>query len=121
MSGAWRILGIFSRALALTVAIELPLCLLFFRKPGRLCLRAALTALLMNIVTNPILNLALLLIYQVSGGSRAAYYLSLAVGEVAVVAVEAIIMCAALGASRRRAAMASVALNSASFLLGLII
>ena len=43
MSGAWRILGIFSRALALTVAIELPLCLLFFRKPGRLCLRAALT------------------------------------------------------------------------------
>lgn len=121
MSDTLRLLGTFGRAAGLTVAVELPLCLLFFHKTARQSLMAALAALLMNLLTNPLLNLLLLLFYRASGESLAVYYTALALGELAVVAAEAAILRAMLDASKKRAFAASLALNAASFLFGFFI
>lgn len=119
MSDTLRLLGTFGRAAGLTIAVELPLCLLFFHKTARQSLVAALASLLMNLLTNPLLNLFLLLVYRSSGESLAVYYTALALGELAVVAAEAVILRAMLDAPAKRAFAASLALNAASFLIGL--
>lgn len=78
-------------ALGLTLAVELPLGALMFRRPRERCLHAVVAVLLMNIATNPTLNLALLLVGTVH---RTAFVVF---GEAAVVAVEMLVLRRALG------------------------
>lgn len=100
-------------ALGLTLAVELPLGALLFCRPRELCLRAVVTVLLMNIATNPTLNLALLL----AGTVHRTVFVVL--GEAAVVAVEMLVLRRALGVAHGRAFLSSLLLNTASFTVGL--
>lgn len=121
MNGLCQLLGALGKALGLTLAIELPVCLLFFRKTRRLCLRSAAVCLLMNLITNPLLNLILLLTYRASGGSITAYYIALPLLEAAAVAAEAFILHVTVEDSRRRALCVSLILNCFSFFIGLAV
>ncbi len=121
MSGFWQLICAFGKALGLTVAVELPICLLFFRKTRRLCVTAATVCLLMNLITNPLLNLILLLAYWAFGGSITAYYIALALLEAAAVAAEAFILHITVEDSRRRAFWVSLILNCSSFFIGLAV
>lgn len=102
-------------ALGLTLAVELPLGALMFRRPRELCLHAVVAVLLMNIATNPTLNLALLLVGTVH---RTAFVVF---GEAAVVAVEMLVLRRALGVAHGRAFLSSLLLNAVSFTVGLAI
>ncbi len=121
MSGFWQLICAFGKALGLTVAIEIPICLLFFRKTRRLCLRSATVCLLMNLITNPLLNLILLLTYRAFGGSVTAYYIALALSEAAAVVAEAFILHITVEDSPRRAFLISFVLNCTSFFIGLAV
>lgn len=119
MSAAAQILLTFAYALAATIAIELPLSFAFFHPPRFFARSTVPVVVLMNIVTNPALNLILSLLVGAFG--RSVYVPAVAVGEIAVVAAEAMILAAALGLSRRRALAVSAVLNGASFALGLVL
>lgn len=105
------------RALALTLLIEIPLgLLLFFRSR-----RGAISLFLVNLLTNPLLNCIILLIFRIFP-DMTVYYISVAVGEVCVVAGEAWLYRLLLPEiPLRRAIAASLVLNALSYSTGLIL
>lgn len=113
----WR----FAVALALTAAVE-GAAMLALGRGGRLGVparRAAYASLLCNLLTNPLLNLLLLL----AGwwlGAAARQWLVLPL-ELAVVAGEAALYHLLLSWGAKRAVAVSLLLNSLSYLVGLLL
>lgn len=119
MSGTLALALPFLRALGITLAVELPLSLVFFHRPARAVTYALVTVFLMNVITNPTLNIILAVVSRYYG--YAAYIAAAVAGEIAVFVAEADIMRSVLDATRRRALAASIALNAASVAAGLIL
>ncbi len=106
------------RALALTLATELAMSLVFIHSHVERTRDLLVTVTLMNLITNPALNLALIL---VTAYARAAYYPTLVAGEAIVFSAEALILHLTLRLSGSRAALVSLILNLSSFLIGTLV
>lgn len=116
------VLATFGLALAGTLLFELPVAALF--RVGR---RGLAAVVLINLITNPLLNLALLVIVLTAGlgfGTRLIAAGSVPLLEAAVVIAEWRLLvwalCGMAGSSRRMLAM-SVAMNLASVLGGIVL
>jgi len=107
------ILANFGIALLLTEAVECGLAALLRSK------RLVYAVFLVNIATNPVLNLILTLYVTFAG--RHGLYLVIAAGEVVVVLVEAWLLKLMTGSSGRTAFLRSLLFNAASFGVGLLI
>ena len=106
-------------ALLLTELIEVPLGCLFLR--GR---RPLVPLLLVNLLTNPLLNAALAVVSWRTAGLPAAgtiHLTSLALGEAAVLVTEALLLRPLCRLGTRRAFAVSAVLNAVSFSVGLIL
>lgn len=107
-----------SRALALTIAVELPVAALL----GLRSRRAMAAVALVSVVTNPPLNLALFALALASPAfaeDTVGYWIAVATLEVAAVLAEWRLLLWVLGGSSRRMLGVSVAMNVASFGAGL--
>lgn len=103
-------------ALGLTLAVELPLSAVWWRK-----LSAVGGVLLVNMLTNPIINLEMAAVAVTCGGQTTLYWMILAVSEAAVVIVEGLLLQKMLGVSLKRAMVFSFAANFISYFAGLLL
>lgn len=101
--------------LLLTQLVELPLSLLFARESAKSTRLLSVAAL--NLITNPLLNLSLLLLAP----SAITHLPALVVGELLVLTVETLGFRVLLDLNRRTAFVMSLALNGSSLLVGLLI
>ena len=101
--------------LLLTQLVELPLSLLFARESAKSARLLSVAAL--NLITNPLLNLGLLLLAPTSVTRLPA----LLVGESLVLAGETLGLRVLLDQRRRTAFVMSLILNGSSLLVGLLI
>ena len=99
-------------ALALTVLVECGLAL-FFRSR-----RLVYAVFLCNLLTNPLLNLILLLYYTYIG--RHYYWLVIAALEICVFIAEALLLRLMMRYTAKRAFALSLLFNGCSFLVGLV-
>ena len=99
-------------AFALTVAVECGVAALF-RSKG-----LVYTVFLCNLLTNPLLNLLLLLYYNYI--SREYYWSVVAVLEICVVMTEALLIRAAIKCPFKKAISFSLLFNGISFAVGLL-
>jgi len=116
---AGAILASFALALALTLVVELAVAALAFRLRTR---RELGVVTLANVLTNPALNLALMLVMALTGSSTIAdppALAALVVLEVAAVVVEWRILGWALPEHHDRALGMSLTMNVASLVTGL--
>lgn len=102
-------------ALLFTVVIE-GIVMLLLTRSGRW----VYCSILCNLVTNPVINLVLMLIRR-SSGSDALYLTATAVGEVLVLIAEAHLYRFMTGAARRRCYLLSAVTNLVSFTAGLVL
>jgi len=100
-------------ALSLTIVIECGLALVFRSR------QLTYSVLLCNLLTNPLLNLVLLL-YRVLSGHPLPFA-ALVLLELAVVGVEAYIISAMTSFKPKQSFMLSLFFNTASFGIGLLI
>ena len=100
-------------AFALTVLIECGLALLFRSR------QLVYAVFLCNLLTNPLLNLLMMLYYNYIG--RQYYWAVVAVLEVCVVIAEALLLRAMMRYTVRRSLALSLLFNGCSFAAGLII
>ena len=100
-------------SLALTVVIECGLALLFRSK------QLVYAVFLCNLLTNPPLNLLLMLYYTYIG--RQYYWAAVAVLEICVFIAEALLLRLMMRYTAKRAFALSFLFNGCSFLIGLII
>ena len=100
-------------ALALTVLVECSLAL-FFRS-----WRLVWAVFLCNLLTNPLLNLILMLYYTYIG--RHYYWIAVAVLEVCVFIAEALLLRLMMRYAFKRAFALSLLFNGCSFLIGLLV
>ena len=107
----WTVLWIVF-AFSLTVVVECGLSLLFRSKQLTYCV------FLCNLLTNPLLNLILLLYPSFFG--QESYYVVLAVLEIVVVGVEAFVIRLMTGRRLLHALGLSLLFNAASFSVGLL-
>ena len=98
-------------ALALTVVVECGLSLAFRSK------QLMLAVLLGNLLTNPLLNFALLLYIAFSGQY---YYAVLGVLELSAVVVETLVIKLMTECSALKAALLALLFNASSFCAGLL-
>lgn len=112
MNGLFSYIISLAAAFALTAAAEGAIVLAIFRKP-----LFVYYSLLWNLLTNPALNLCLLL----AAYCGAAYAPSVLIGEICVVVAEALLIRMLLGLPPVKAALLSLLLNAASFLLGFLL
>lgn len=107
-------------ALALTIVIEVPVAVLMGLRGGR----AVASVTLVNVVTNPVLNLIVLaLVAWVPAVAYlpSVYWSVVTLLELVVVVVEWRLLLWALGGSSRRMLLTSVVMNAASFGAGLLV
>ena len=81
---------------------------------------AFLPLILINVLTNPLLNLALLLLFALTG-SYTAYAAGVVIGEAAVFVGEAFLLRALCTKTLKRAFLVSTAVNAVSLVLGSLI
>jgi hypothetical protein len=106
-------------ALALTIAIEVPVAALL----GLRTRRAVAAVALVSVVTNPPLNFALLALGLALPGfaeNAAAYWLTVAALELLAVLAEWRLLLWVLGGESRRMLVVSAVMNAASFGAGLV-
>jgi len=108
------ILAVFAICLTLSAAVECAVMALLFRR--RDCVYYTLLA---NLLTNPALNLLLLLAVHLMG--RTAYYTALAPLEIAVVLAEAFIFKLLCGFKPVKALWISALINAVSFAAGILL
>lgn len=101
-------------ALAITLAVELPLGGIWWRR-----WRSLLCVLLVNMLTNPIINVEMTAVRAALGGMTAEYWVILAVSEVAVVAAEGFLLHKMLQRPLGRTMLFSLSANLASYFIGL--
>ena len=100
-------------ALVLTVVIEGAIVLAIFRKP-----RFLYYSFLMNLLTNPALNLCVFLAMTFFGVS---YWVVVGIGELAVLVVEAILANKLMQLSWPRSLLLSLLTNATSMLAGIVL
>jgi len=100
-------------ALALTILIECGLSLIFRSR------ELTYSVFLCNLLTNPLMNLLLLLFVGIF--SREYYYVALAILEVAVVGVEAWLITLMTSTKPRKALLLSLFFNASSLGIGLLL
>ena len=98
---------------ALTAVIEGAIVFALFKKP-----RFVYYSLLWNLLTNPALNLCLMLAVFYGGASYAA---SALIGEICVFVIEALLIRTLLELPPGKSLLLSLLLNAASFLTGLLL
>ena len=103
----------FLAAFVLTVLIECGIAFCFKSK------RLVYTVFLCNLLTNPALNLLLLVYYNYI--SQSYYWLVVAALEICVVVIEAFIIRAMMTYAFKKAALLSLLFNVSSFFVGLIL
>lgn len=106
-------------ALLLTQAIELPAAAVILRETP--LLRRLGTVFLLNLLTNPLLNLALARTVRQAGRPVSAYLLVFCIGECLVWGAEAAGIRYLLRQPWTRSIAAAAAMNGASALLGVLI
>lgn len=109
-----KILGYLLPPLLITIAVECSLVFIFFKKP-----KYSYYVLLLNILTNPLLNFIMLIYYSYMG--MVYYYVLLYTLEVVVVITEGILFSKMTDIKLWKSLLVSFALNAASYLSGLII
>lgn len=101
-------------ALAVTIVIEGIVMLGLTRT-----MRWVYYNLLCNMVTNPVLNLAVTIILRITGGGRPAYWACVVIGEAAVVVSEAELYHVMTGEKRGKCYLRSFVTNGISYGCGL--
>ena len=102
-------------ALLVTLAVELPLGGVWWRKWD-----AVGGVALVNMLTNPLINLQMTAVAAAAGGRTPLYWVVLGLSEAVVVAVECVLLQKMLGCTRKSALRFSLAANFASFFIGLL-
>lgn len=103
-------------ALGITLAVELPLGGLWWRR-----WKAVGCVALVNMLTNPLINLELTAVNMfITGGRTELYWVILALSEISVVAAEGLLLCKMLEKPLGRAMLFSLAANLASYFIGLL-
>ncbi len=103
-------------ALAITLAVELPIGGIWWRR-----WRALGCVLLVNMLTNPIINIEMTAVCAALGGMTVTYWVILAVSEAAVVAAEGVLLHKMLQRPLRRTMLFSLTANFASYFIGLLV
>ena len=99
-------------ALALTLAIEVPLGAILLKRKD-----SVIPLCLINVLTNPALNALLLLIFTLTQ-SNTVYFTALIIGELAVFIGEGLLLRPLCDLSFKRAIILSTITNTASLFLG---
>ena len=108
--------GLIFLALGLTLAFELTVASVYWRRWD-----AIFSVLLVNVLTNPPLNVIMSQIMLSRGGRDALYWCSLAVAEVSVVLVEGLLLSAMLRVGRKKALLFALAANVVSYFSGVLL
>ncbi|MGM9643324.1 MAG: hypothetical protein ACI3XI_08960 [Eubacteriales bacterium] len=98
--------------LMMTLLLEVPLGVLILKNR-----QAFVPLCLINILTNPVLNAVLLILFSLTQ-SYPIYYTALVLGELVVFIGESFLLRLTLGLPLKRALMLSTVLNSVSLFLG---
>lgn len=98
--------------LMMTLLLEVPLGVLILKNR-----QAFVPLCLINILTNPVLNASLLILFSLTQ-SYPIYYTALVLGELVVFIGESFLLRLTLGLPLKRALMLSTVLNSVSLFLG---
>lgn len=98
-------------ALLLSIGVECSLVYAIFRKASY-----CYYVLLLNVLTNPLLNFIMLIYYNYIGITH--YYTLLIALEIAVVIVEGLILAKLTNMIKSKALLVSLLLNAASYLVG---
>jgi len=109
-----KILSYLLPPLLITIAVECTLVFIIFKKA-----RYSYYVLLLNILTNPLLNFIMLIYYSYMGMTH--YFLLLYSLEVVVVVVEGLLFSKMSDIKVWKAIALSLALNAGSYLSGLLI
>lgn len=99
-------------ALALTLAIEVPLGAIVLKRKD-----SVIPLCLINVLTNPALNALLLLIFSLTQ-SNTVYFTALIIGELAVFIGEGLLLRPLCDLSFKRAIILSTITNTASLFIG---
>ncbi|MBQ2715424.1 MAG: hypothetical protein IJF21_01390 [Clostridia bacterium] len=105
------IITLFS-ALALTLAIEVPLGAVLIKRKD-----SVIPLTLINVLTNPALNALLTVIFWLTQ-SHTVYYITVVIGEIAVFIGEGFLIRALCGIQLKRSIIISTITNAASLILG---
>lgn len=103
-------------ALVLTLAIELLIGGIWWRR-----WRTLVDVFLVNMLTNPIINIEMTAVSAALGGMTAVYWVILAVSEAAVVAAEGILLHKMLQRPLGRTMLFSLTANFASYFIGWLV
>ena len=99
-------------ALLLTLAIEVPLGALLIKRRG-----AVIPLILINVLTNPALNLTLTIIFSLTQ-SISLYWIAVLIGEIAVFIGEGFLIRTTCDVQLKRSIIISTVINAASLILG---
>ena len=99
-------------ALLLTIAIEVPLGALLIKRKDSL-----IPLILINVLTNPALNLALTLLFALTQ-SISLYWIAVVIGEIAVFIGEGFLIRVTCDVQLKRSIIISTVINAASLILG---
>ena len=99
-------------ALMLTLMIEVPLGVLMIKRKS-----AVVPLILINVLTNPALNLALTLLFALTQ-NYSVYWIALIIGEIAVFVGEGFLIRVLCGTQLKRSIIISTVINAASLILG---
>ncbi len=103
-------------ALGLTWAVECTAALIWFRKRG-----AVWAVFLVNMLTNPLINVEMSLVAYSLGYRTPTYWVILAASELIVVAVEGMLLSAMLRITKKQAVLFSLAVNALSYFTGVLL
>jgi hypothetical protein len=103
-------------ALGLTWAVECTVALIWFKKRG-----AVWAVFLVNMLTNPLINVEMALVAYSQGLRTPVYWAILAASELAVVAVEGILLSAMLKITKKKALLFSLIANVLSYFTGVLL
>ncbi|MBQ9080322.1 MAG: hypothetical protein IJY27_04535 [Clostridia bacterium] len=112
MSGVWAILA----ALGLTLAAELPVAAVWLRR-----LDGVAAVFLVNMLTNPSVNVLMRLVALAAGLHTPIYWAVLVAAEVAVVVAEGLLLSRMLDLGRKKAMIFALVANIASYFTGLLL
>ena len=108
--------GLIFLALGLTLAFELTVAAVWWRRWD-----AMLSVLLVNVLTNPPLNVIMSQIMLSRGGRDALYWCVLAAAEVSVVFIEGFLLSRLLRVGHKKALLFALAANAISYFSGVLL